>query len=76
MGYNVLTSGFFVALAKPKAALTLSLARGIVVILVCLLILSSALGSMGIWLTPTVSEGLCLIISLILMRSTRPFAAA
>lgn len=76
MGYNVLTSGFFVALAKPKAALTLSLARGIVVILVCLLILSSALGAMGIWLTPTVSEGLCLIISLILMRSTRPFAAA
>ena len=76
MGYNVLTSGFFVALAKPKAALTLSLARGIVVILVCLLILSSALGAMGIWLTSTVSEGLCLIISLILMRSTRPFAAA
>lgn len=29
MGYNVLTSGFFVALAKPKAALTLSLAGGL-----------------------------------------------
>ena len=41
MGYNVLTSGFFVALAKPKAALMLSLARGIVVILACLLAMSS-----------------------------------
>lgn len=76
MGYNVLTSGFFVALAKPKAALTLSLARGIVVILGCLLAMSSVFGALGIWLTPTVSEGLCLILSFILLIKAKSWAAA
>ena len=76
MGYNVLTSGFFVALAKPKAALTLSLARGIVVILISLLAMSSVFGALGIWLTPTVSEGGCLVLSFILLSKAKSGAAA
>lgn len=72
MGYNVLSSGYFVALAKPKFALTISISRGIVVILVCLFTMSALFGADGIWISPLVSELLCLLISgLILWKSTQ-----
>lgn len=63
MGYNVVTSGFCTAQEKPKLALTISIARGLVVILTVLFVLSSVWGAIGIWISPLVSEILCLLIS-------------
>lgn len=49
MGYNVLTSGFFVALAKPKAGADFVVGPGNRCDLACLLAMSSAFGALGIW---------------------------
>lgn len=70
MGYNVLTSGFFVALAQPRSALAISVSRGIVVILACLYTLTGLFQAAGIWITPLVSESLCLLLSLCLIIRT------
>ena len=74
MGYNVITSGFFVALARPKEAMTLSLARGMIVIVLSLMVMSTLFKATGIWLSPTVSEILCLGLSYLLMKRVKPFA--
>ena len=74
MGYNVITSGFFVALARSRAALTLSLSRGMIVIVLSLMVMSTLLGAFGIWISATVSELICLGISFLLMKKVRPFA--
>ncbi len=63
MGFNVVISGFFTAMEHPLPALTISFGRGLVLISICLVALSKVLGDTGIWLSPLVSEGLCLIVT-------------
>ena len=72
MGYNVVTSGYFVALAKPKAAMTISLARGMVIIILSLMVMSTLFKATGIWLSPTVSELLCILLSVFLLKKYKP----
>lgn len=67
LGFNVVTSGFCAATLKPKLALTLSIARGLVVILIVLFSLSALFQEIGIWISPLVSEALCLIFTLSLI---------
>lgn len=64
MGFNVVISGFFTAMEHPFPALTISFGRGLVLISGCLMVLSVVLGDVGIWLSPLVSEGICLVITL------------
>ncbi len=64
LGFNVVVSGFFTAMEHPFPALTISFGRGLVLISGCLMVLSAWLGETGVWLSPLVSEGLCLLATL------------
>lgn len=68
VGYNILISGFFAAIAKPKYATIISIARGLVVITLTLFIMTSAFGEIGIWLATAISEGLTILISLMIFK--------
>ncbi|HSQ87898.1 MATE family efflux transporter [Romboutsia sp.] len=56
MGYNVITSGFCVAVDKPVLAGVVSLGRGIVVITFSLIAMILLFGGKGIWISTFVSE--------------------
>lgn len=64
MGFNVVISGFFTAMEHPVPALTISFGRSLVLISGCLIALSALFQDTGIWLSPLVSEGLCLIVTI------------
>ena len=64
VGFNVVTSGFFTAMEHPIPSLTISFGRGLVLISGCLVALAFLFGANGIWLSPLVSESLCLLITL------------
>ena len=67
IGFNILISGFFVAIEKPFYATLISLSRAFIII-ITLIILTKLLGATGIWITPTISESTSLIISLISLK--------
>ena len=48
----------------PIPSLTISFGRGLVLISGCLVVLAFLFGANGIWLSPLVSESLCLLITL------------
>lgn len=60
VGYNIVTSGYFTAVEKPAAAVTISMGRGFVILIVSLVILTAVLGGEGIWWAPVFSEAVCL----------------
>ncbi len=64
VGFNVVISGFFTAMEHPIPSLTISFGRGLVLISGCLVALAFLFGANGIWLSPLVSESLCLLITL------------
>ncbi len=68
-GYNIVTSGFLVALEKPVGAIAISLLRSIVVLACSLFVLTAVFGGEGIWWATTLTEGICLVISLLVLRS-------
>lgn len=67
VGYNILISGYFAAIAKPKYATIISLARGLVVITISLFVMTALLSDKGIWIATAVSEGISIVISLIIL---------
>ena len=67
MGFNVVVSGFFTAMEHPVPALTISFGRSLVLISGCLVVLSTLFGDTGIWLSPLVSEGLCLVFTVVFL---------
>ncbi|MEF9940906.1 MAG: MATE family efflux transporter [Lachnospiraceae bacterium] len=66
VGFNVVIGGYFTAVEQPISALTISIARGLITMIVSLVILTSLFGGMGIWWAPTLSEGMCFAITLVL----------
>ncbi|WP_242866469.1 MATE family efflux transporter [Clostridium acetireducens] len=69
VGYNILISGFFAAIAKPKHATIISISRGFIIITLTLFIMTNIFGEIGIWLSTAVSEGISVFISLILFKN-------
>lgn len=67
LGFNVVVSGFFTAMEHPFPALTISFGRSLVLISGALVALSALFGDTGIWLSPLVSEGLCLIFTIVFL---------
>lgn len=67
IGFNILISGFFVAIEKTFYATLISLSRALIII-ITLIIMTKLLGAFGIWITPTISESTSLILSLILLK--------
>lgn len=69
LGFNLLIGGFLTALERPKPAICISTGRGLIIQSAALLTLASLFGGDAIWFTPIVSEGLCLVMSLLFLRS-------
>lgn len=71
MGFNIILSGFFAAIERPKLAFTISFCRGILIICFTVFSLSLWLGEWGIWIAPFVSELICFILSFILYKKAK-----
>lgn len=67
LGFNVLISGYFSSIEEPFNATVISLARGLIIITLVLITLTSLIGSNGIWIATFISELLCLFISIYLL---------
>lgn len=63
LGFNVIFAAFFTAVEQPAQAFSISFGRSLVLLVVCLLVLSSLFGDKGIWLSTLASELLCLILT-------------
>lgn len=63
MGYNVIASGFCVAIDRPIQAGIVSLGRGMVVITITLIVMILLFGGFGIWIATLVSELIVLVVS-------------
>jgi Na+-driven multidrug efflux pump len=68
IGVNVTLASYFSSVEKPVYGVILSASRGIVVIAATLWAMARAFGAAGIWLSPTVSELICVGISFALFR--------
>ncbi|MDR1965396.1 MAG: hypothetical protein LBQ36_01685 [Synergistaceae bacterium] len=55
----------------PAYGIILSSCRGLIVIAASLYAMSGIFGSLGIWLSPTVSEASCAIIGVLMARAAR-----
>lgn len=67
-GYNVVAAGYFTAIEKSGTAVVISLGRGLVMLVVSMVVLTALFGGKGIWWAAALSEALCLIISVGLMK--------
>lgn len=63
-GFNVVVGGYFTAVEEPVSAIMISLGRGFVTLLLGLFILTAAVGGAGIWWAPTLSEIMCLMVTI------------
>ena len=71
VGFNVVIGGFLTALERPIPAISISVGRGLVLQSAVLLTLAAAFGGEAIWYTPVLSEAMCLVMSLLFLRSYR-----
>ena len=67
LGFNIVGAGYFTAIERPKESLVISLGRGMVIMAGALAGCIALAGGRGIWWAPTVSETVCLGITLILV---------
>lgn len=70
-GYNVVIGGFFTAVELPLPATIISLGRGIFLLVGSIWVLTKFMGGAGIWWAPTLSEGICLVLTLLLFFQNR-----
>ena len=71
VGFNILISGYFVAVEKPVEAIVISLSRGLFALIIVLKIMVYLFGDFGIWISPLVSESVVLLISVIFILNHR-----
>ncbi len=64
MGINVVMAGYFAAIERPRYSFTISLARSLVLLVLCLSVLAAVFGDSGIWVATGASEFLCLLITI------------
>lgn len=67
-GYNVVAAGYFTAIEKSGKAVIISLGRGLVMLAVSMAVLTLLFGGRGIWWAALLSESLCLVVSVILLK--------
>lgn len=66
-GLNIVASGYFTAIGKPKPSALIALSKGIVWIGIGIIILPPLFGIKGIWLTVPIAEMLTLLLSASMM---------
>lgn len=67
--YNIVIGGYFTAIEKAGFATMISLTRSILALTIALKILPILFGGEAIWWAPTVAEGICLIMSVLMLRN-------
>ena len=67
-GYNVIIGGYFTAVEQSTYATIISMGRGFVTLLISLFVLTRLAGGAGIWWAPTLSEALCLAVTMVLFK--------
>ena len=68
LGGNILMGGFLTAVEQPKAAISISVGRGLAFQAGALLLLAAAVGGTGIWFAPVISEALCAVMAVWFLR--------
>ena len=63
VGFNIAISGYFTSVECAVSALVISAGRGCVLLIACLTAMAELFGGPGIWWSPTVSEGVCLLVT-------------
>ena len=65
LGFQVISSNFYLAIGKAKVSMFLSLLRQVLLLIPCIIILPNigGLGLMGVWLAGPVADGLASIIT-------------
>ncbi|MDD6467837.1 MAG: MATE family efflux transporter [Erysipelotrichaceae bacterium] len=71
LGHNVISYGILSAVECPKQSFVISVGRGMIVIIASLWIMSYLFGANGIWLSPLVSECICLVLSILFLYQKR-----
>lgn len=67
-GFNAIASFYFTASGRAAESAIISLARGLILLLGCILLLPAVWGMAGVWLAAPVTEGLTLLLSLGFLR--------
>jgi putative MATE family efflux protein len=65
MGFNIVTSFYFTCIGHVKASALISAARGLVILMACILIFPAIWGMQGVWFIAPVTEMLTLFLSLL-----------
>ena len=68
LGSNILMGGFLTAVERPKAAISISVGRGLAFQAGALLLLAAIVGGTGIWFAPVISEALCAVMAVWFLR--------
>ncbi|MDR0995530.1 MAG: MATE family efflux transporter [Tannerella sp.] len=77
VGFQMVSSNFFMSIGMPKQAILLSLTRQLLFLIPGLLILPSLLGIAGVWLSLPVSDSAAFLLALFLfIRQIRKFKKA
>ncbi|MGL4345694.1 MAG: MATE family efflux transporter [Cellulosilyticaceae bacterium] len=71
-GINTISSFYFTSIGKAMESAIISLSRGLVVLLVCILLLPPVLGMTGVWLVAPITEALTLILSILFITKDTP----
>lgn len=70
-GLNAITSFYFTSIGKAKESAVISSARGLVILLAAIFVLSAILGMNGVWLASPATEILTLAITLFYLKKDR-----
>lgn len=62
-GVNVVIGGYFTSVERAGFATVISLTRSLVALVASLMVLTSVFGGEGIWWSPILAEGVCLIVT-------------
>ncbi|MEG2522264.1 MAG: MATE family efflux transporter [Anaerovoracaceae bacterium] len=65
---NIVIGGYLTAIERAKSSMAISIGRGLIFVSISLIILTAVVGGSGIWISAIVSEGMCLVLSFILLR--------
>lgn len=71
MGINIVTTSFFASINNPRKSFTISMMRGLVIVIPLILLLPNFLGMTGVWLTIPLAEVITLGISIMLIISRK-----
>ena len=68
LGSNILMGGFLTAVEQPKAAISISVGRGLAFQAGALMLLAFTVGGSAIWSAPLISEILCAVMAVLFLR--------